>query len=366
MKKQQKSSTKNRDSNIELLRIIAMIMIIAHHFELYALYNIYNSTDVYSYINIIIKAMGKIGVNIFVVISGYFLIKSKFNIKRIIKLWLQIEFYSIGIMLVFKIFQKNNLTINEMLKYAFPISFRKYWFASTYMYLCLLMPFINKFVENINKNTYKNLLILLTILFSLVYSFIYKSNGYQTEVGTFETLTWFIYLYLLAGYIKIYGIKFLEDNKTRKILIILSFITLILMLCIVHFINIKYKRLTNVIDYYTKMNSVFMLSSTICLFYMFKNMKIKKCNIINNISKLTFAVYLIHEHNIIRKPLWNTVKKYMSNYCINEILILITVIILLFLMAYILEKIRKEVLEDNIFKIKKINKICNKIDEYLE
>lgn len=366
MQNEQNANKKNRNSNIEILRIIAMIMIVAHHFELYAVYNVFNNSELMSYVNIVIRAKGKIGVDIFILISGYFLIKSKINVKRVLKLWLQILFYSIGIMLVFKIFINNNITIKQMLKYALPISYRKYWFASTYMYLCLLIPYINKFVSNVNQKTYRNLIIVLTFLFSIMYSVLYKSNYYQTEVGTFETLTWFIYLYLLAGYIRIHGINFLEKNKTEKVLTVLVCIIFILFLCIIHFINIRYKRLIDLIDYYTKMNSIFILTISVCLFYTFKNMKLKQNKVVNNISSVAFSVYLISEHNLIRMPLWNIVRTYMGKYNINEIIIILLVVILLFFIAYIIEKVRVTLFERNIFKLTKINELCDKLDKYLE
>ena len=61
----------NRQSNIELLRIIAMIFIIAHHFAVHGGFNF--STDIITVNSLwiqFIKIGGKIGVNIFVLISG--------------------------------------------------------------------------------------------------------------------------------------------------------------------------------------------------------------------------------------------------------------------------------------------------------
>ena len=95
MKKEQLS--KQRQSNIELLRIIAMLMIIAHHFSVHGGFQ-YSTDDLtinYLWINFIAIG-GKIGVNIFVLISGYFLINAVgFNVNKLVKLWIQIFSYSI-------------------------------------------------------------------------------------------------------------------------------------------------------------------------------------------------------------------------------------------------------------------------------
>lgn len=109
-------------------------------------------------------------------------------------------------MLILNWFNIIQIDKKEMIKFFLPISYGKYWFASVYMYLYLLCPFINKFAHSINKTTYKNLLIIMTVIFSLIYSILYKSNAFQAGTGIFESLSWFVYMYLLAGYIRIYGI----------------------------------------------------------------------------------------------------------------------------------------------------------------
>lgn len=63
---------KTRDSNIEMLRIIAMFFILFHHYALYnSLYNL-EVGNVNKYIGILLFSLGKIGVNIFILITEYF------------------------------------------------------------------------------------------------------------------------------------------------------------------------------------------------------------------------------------------------------------------------------------------------------
>ncbi len=64
-----------RQSSIELLRIIAMILIVAHHFEIHG--GFAYPQDAVSVNRIwmqFISSGGKVGVNIFVLLSGYFLV----------------------------------------------------------------------------------------------------------------------------------------------------------------------------------------------------------------------------------------------------------------------------------------------------
>lgn len=349
-----------RDSNIELLRIVSMIMIIVHHFELFAGCSNIGNLSLNSYVEIMIYSLGKLGVNIFVIISGYFLINSQFNIKKVIKLWLQIFFYSVSIMIILKMLNIVNFNNRETVKYFLPISYKKYWFASTYMYLYMIFPFLNKFAHSIDKKTYKVLLILLTIMFSGIYSVIYKSNSFETGTGTFETLAWFIFLYMLAGYIRIYGIKFLENKKKNIIITIILMIIFLTILFTSHYVYIKYGKLKNIINYYTRMNSIFLLLLAITIFYIFKNIKIKNNKIINLIARNSFAVYLIHEHEALRKPMWKFVKVILAKYT-NEYAIIFICIIAFFTIATITEIVRR-LLEKCILKIKILEKIFNKCD----
>ena len=84
-----------RDSNFELLRIVAMLMIIGHHLALYGA-----PCDDPSYIspNILlcqfIQGGGKLGDNIFILITGYFSITTdKVNYLKIYRLWKQMVFF---------------------------------------------------------------------------------------------------------------------------------------------------------------------------------------------------------------------------------------------------------------------------------
>lgn len=75
----------HRDSNIELYRIVTMILIVAHHYVVNSGLTSLNGplsacpTSFHSLLLLIIGAFGKTGINCFVFITGYFMCKS--NIK---------------------------------------------------------------------------------------------------------------------------------------------------------------------------------------------------------------------------------------------------------------------------------------------
>ncbi len=96
------SDVKNiRKSNLELLRIICMIMIVAHHYVVHGTIWYDNTMSLNKYFIQLYGAGGKISVYCFVLISGYFLSTSKSSRwKSLVKLWIQVTFFSMTIILL--------------------------------------------------------------------------------------------------------------------------------------------------------------------------------------------------------------------------------------------------------------------------
>lgn len=79
---------KQRKIQIEIVRIIAMYMIVLGHAFTHG--NATESIQAGRYLVTAIKTFYVPGTDIFVLISGYFMSRSKVSIKRIITMWLQI------------------------------------------------------------------------------------------------------------------------------------------------------------------------------------------------------------------------------------------------------------------------------------
>lgn len=95
---------KERQSNLELLRIITMLAIIAHHYVVNS--GVTGQFDLTSLnINTIFLQLwgmwGKTGINIFVLISGYFMCRSNLTVQRYLKVFLEAMFYRIVIFVIF-------------------------------------------------------------------------------------------------------------------------------------------------------------------------------------------------------------------------------------------------------------------------
>lgn len=186
---------KIRKSNIELLRILAMVMIVAHHLAVHSGFSGL-STGNRLWVRFI-SIGGKIGVDIFVLISGYFLVNAKsFKLKKLIKLWSQIITYSSIIYFVFVLSGLSPFFINELLKSLAPISFTRWWFASTYFILYLVSPFINQMLRNFDKRQYLSYICLILGLWCFL-------PTVTLQPYLINNLIWFIAVYSVGGYIRL-------------------------------------------------------------------------------------------------------------------------------------------------------------------
>lgn len=293
-----------RHSGIELLRIFAMLMIIAHHFALFGL-TIYGDGFNF-FIARLFQFGGKLGVDIFVIISSYFLMNKKFNIKRFFNIIFQVLFYSILFLIIFTCINKE-FSVKLLIINVFPIIFNNYWFITTYLLLYLTFPLLNIIIKNISQNQHK--LIIFTFLFFCMFIPQVLSLNYF-----YNDIIWFITLYFVASYIKLYGIK-------------LSLIEASLLLCfwIIGLITI----ITGQADIFSQ-NSFLIFPLSIILFLISKNINFHS-KFINLVASSTFGVYLIHENFFIRSWLWRLTKplnlQLSPYFAIYGILIIISVFI---------------------------------------
>ena len=342
---------KERNSSIELLRIIAMLFVVCSHFVVHGIQLDSNtSVSIVNRIFLTFFILGNLGVDIYVLISGYFLCKQKFSIKRLIKIYLQIYFYSIAIYFIFLGFGKISFDVNSFLKSFFPIIFEVWWFATAYIILYLLSPFLNKLIDSLSKKGYEKLLVILLTIWCIIPTF-------TTKIPSGNTLTTCIMLYLIGGYIRNYGIAYLEKHKDKIGKYFL--VALFLFLSTSVFLNILglYKPIfaLHAAHFYSR-ESIFTIFLTVMFFYLFIQYNFFN-KFINHIASCTFGIYLIHENFLMRKFIWGggiINRQFMLEHVWISLVISIFVI---FSVSILIESLRKKVIE------KKTDKCIDKLSK---
>ena len=317
-----------RLSNFELLRIICMLMIVAGH--IHNAHTIdFNLSNPDFVIPKFIKGFLCVAVNTFVLITGYWGIHFKF--KKLMKMEIQIIFYSIMILFIMTLFGFHQIEIKRDFFYFLPVITKRYWFITCYITLFIISPFLNKIKDSLSISDYKKFLLggFAIIYLWPTFNFLINAPNLIEDAG--YGIVNFIYLYFLGDYIH----RFFKTLRSWKFYFVLYFLFSSL-LGIVQFLLSKILGFN--FSSYISYNTFFILAASISLFIAFSKMHFQSYWI-NKIAKPCSAVYLIHLHPL----LW-------SNFCIfigvknfhglSFLLLLIWLPIFIYLACFCIETIR--------------------------
>lgn len=304
------SKTKSsRNSTIELLRIIAMFMIVAHHYAISVKIpqgQFFDSKIIMD----ILYSCGKLGVNLFVLITGYFLINKKsFSGSKIIKIILQVWFYSIS-GLIIALFLDVPVTKLAMVSCIFPVSYDYYWFATSYVVLLFLYPWLNSFLSTLSKVQYRRLILLLLFLWSFIPTIVcLPILGVSTRVMMgYADVPWFVLVYLIGGYIRLYPptiyIRYFSATYVAVLFVVLLLSSTVLNL-LGHWLKVS--SFLGRSRFFYQTNNILMIVTAIAIFLFFVNLKSFNNKLVNYIASTTFGIYLFHDNSLLNAIWWNQV-----------------------------------------------------------
>lgn len=338
-----------RKSNIELLRIISMLMIIGVHWLGSSKAEISINHNSISYlIFVLVMSVCNLGVNIFALITGYFMITfSEVSIKKIIKLLLDVLIYGIVFYFVSVLLKINSLSLGGFLKAGFPILAGYRWFVKAYIVLYLLIPFLNKVLNQITKKQYTTFLIIMIMLFSIWPSFFPNPPIDDYGYGFIHL----ILMYTIAGFIRKFGL----DLSKKKMLFL--FCICILSTSVVHIGNFGF--LGVFISYSWAYNSPLNIIAAVSLFGLFLKINFQS-NIINIFSSSAFAVFLIHGDYNIMDFLFNNVFRASTTYDnIKWVPYMFIAIVIIYIVCSIIDFIKRIVIDSWLVNLLNKIKIIN-------
>ncbi len=302
---------KRREANFELLRIIAMLMIITLHYLdkggiLPAPQETYTAAGACAFG---LEAFCVPAVNVYVLIGSYFLSGSGYRPLRALKLWGETLFYSVGIAaccLLTGLLPLSELTVYRGLSYLFPVIEEHYWFVTAYLLMLLFAPLMNETLRALPVKTYRQGLLLLFLLLSVSKSVL--PVKLPTDRLGYDAL-WFLFLYLIGAYLRCHG----ETVAGRPSVFIAGYLACSLLifgsLLAVHAFYDATGSLGDFINREYQYNSVLCLLASLCLFLAFRAARIREgraARLICGAASASFGVYLLHEHLDIRYlwPVW--------------------------------------------------------------
>lgn len=326
-----KQNKKPRNSNIELLRIIAMLMILGVHAN-YKSIGIPNFEDINHYplttfFRVALEMICIISVNTYVFISGWFSIKV--SLKGLCKFLYQVFFILITTYIIGVVIGLESLNQKSILQ-CFMIGSNA-WFVKSYIALYILSPLLNKFCQTATKSQLGTI-VLGFYIFQTIWG--YSSGVFDFTLKGYSAFS-FLGLYLLAQYVKRYGISW---HKYRFSLFIIPMMLMIL----IAFFAIKFRipiipRL--MLNYTNPINIIAALG----LLLIFNNINLINNHIINYIASSCFAVYLFQDciswtENFYKQECLNLFQEYNG---ITYFLMIICFILIVFFIGVFLDQFRK-------------------------
>ncbi|MCR5255636.1 MAG: acyltransferase [Acetatifactor sp.] len=294
-----------RNANIEWMRIIAMYMVVMLHAlgKGGLLTNLIGAKTIVPYISWLLEALCIVAVNVYILISGYVLCFSKFKIQRLIEIIAQVLFYSIGCFVVLVGANAVNSSWTDtytLLRSVLPIHMDMYWFVTDYVIVYMLFPFLQKSIQSISRRKFEVLLAIM-LLFNCVIKSL--APALLTVDGLGYNIAWFLNVFLVGAYIKRFGL-----SRSVKPFV---FFCIYLLGCLMTFaerfaleyVYVKTGRLHDLMNVSYDYNHIFPFIASVALFLFVISLK-EKNNLVSKIglalSPMSFGVYLLHEHMLVR------------------------------------------------------------------
>ena len=261
-----------RSSNIELFRILSMLMIVAHHYVvnsgLMSCIDAQNVLHFQDYFLLLFGWGGKTGINCFVLITGYFMCTSAITKKKFFKLLGERYFYAVAIWCLFFFTGYEAFSVKGFLKMMFPFFTVADNFTSCFLLFYLLIPFLNKLIHALTEKEHFMLMAWCIGVYVFLPSFA-KANV------VFNYITWFSILYVIASYIRLHPKDWLNSTKITGSLagasLLLSWMSVIVLAIVSRFIG---KEIGICYYFVADSNKVLALITGVSTFLFFKNLKI--------------------------------------------------------------------------------------------
>ena len=320
---------KSRESNIELLRIIAFLMVVFIHVSTVGLYiphGITHSTKLSWYYSTIIRCITNPAISLYILISGYLLSKKNEinvckNLKRLfIPLLIYLPFF---VYAYIDLYSKTNINPASQIFVDFITlsgMFHHLWYIFAYTFIIFISPIVLNAITSVDRKKIKIILILCAL-------FIGVSNiiGCLFNIGILKgmfdnNVLYLMIMYMIGLYIGTYNVKY--PKKVLIILILLCFsINYYIFYCQNNNMS-GYLNLSMIANNFCITNII----ASICIFLFFKDISFNN-KIINKIAINTYGAFIIHTFYILYLqrilPFTNYVR--YNNYFIYDILFVLLV-----------------------------------------
>lgn len=297
-----------RNANMDILRMISMMMVTMLHALTKSdlLPFMGDGVSANGWIAWVLEVLSVPAVNIFMLISGYFLISSRFKIGRMVEIMLQTLFYSAGAFALFLLLGKvppASMDSYNFLQHFLPIHMETYWFISAYVIIYLLLPLLSSGVHAMTEKQLQGVILWLLIFECVLKSFLPVRLSMDTRGYSF---LWYLILFLVGARIRLYGFKIVKNARRGWFIYIVSTFLILAEIFIVSQIQLRTGRLKEMATVSLEYNHILVFLSAIGIFAAFLHAKPlggKLGRLVCMLSPYCLGVYLLQE-NLMMRYLW--------------------------------------------------------------
>jgi len=329
---------KKRSSNLELLRIVAMLMIIAFHIYRHCVSGQLTDPDSMERMGnglfsvplfykkllllTVFSSFGRAGNVVFMTLTGYFMVAKGREIRLIpiAKKLLLEQGYAAVLLLITSllVFRRNPDSCTTLTEINLFNSMS--WYVGYYFLVMLLARLcLNRYLEKLERKQYR--LFLFALLCMTQFKWIIKLlNG---VTGNLVILVTGVFLYSLGGYIRRY--RPFARVRTWAIFGVIAGIYALLFLSTYAGVQDRIQ------DYYREAstdpfiqyipnvgdNSIVAILLGLSLFELFRRIKMPCCRVINYLGGATFMIYLFHDNSFFYS-LWDK-QDWITLLCMHPI-----------------------------------------------
>ena len=286
-----------RDSQFELLRILAMLMIVASHATQHSLAGgwslLVQPMGVNTAATYLMGTYGQLGVCLFVIISSWFLCgKSGIRAEKIVRLYAQTMLCGLAIFALVKIGGFEPAGKKELAKALLTPAWGGYWFIRTYLLFYTIVPFLQQYVQGADEWTHGKLALVLVAVIPTL-QFFFPTGSEFGLVGDF------VCIFVAVSYLKRREGNFLERHCLAAFVGLLALMQTALFA--VHFLcgkcGIGAELEKRILLHIFASRHIFVMTLAMSLFYVFKRyVRIGRSRLVNAIAGTTFGVYILHEN----------------------------------------------------------------------
>ena len=295
-----------RNSGVELLKVIGIILVIVSHvvntvsgIEAYSPYQDYivdiglATANIQILVLNMLRYSASIGNTIFFVCSAWYLLdSSKIKGRKILQMLMDVWIISVVFLIVVYVFRGGDIGIKLLIREIFPTTFGNNWYITCYLLFYPIHPFLNTVIYKIGKST------LLKATLVMLFLYVGMNYLYQGLFNSSALILW-ITIYFAIAYMKLYLADMSNDIKLNICVFMTGFLGNCGIAVLTNILGLHMSFFSDKLLYWNTNCSPFILLMVIGSFNIARNMDFKN-KAINYVSGLSMLIYIIHENLLLR------------------------------------------------------------------